>query len=139
MQPCVLSGVEFERWRDVVEDFLRENEETRLLLPRPPLVAPYQVVSQEEIQASMRDVFESPVVRPRQDPWSSFYHRFPGSGGFTKLSAVGFDETKQRAMVYVAHACEMLCGGGQNHLLEKKDGTWRRVESSELAACMWQR
>ena len=142
MQPCVRSGAEFERWREVVEDFLRENERTRLLLPRPPLVDPYQVVSQAEIQASLRKVFELPLRDPDgrgpRDPWSWFYERFPGSGGYTKLSAVGFDEAKQRAMVHVAHACGMLCGGGQNHLLEKKDGAWRRVESSELAACMWQ-
>jgi hypothetical protein len=141
MQPCVRSGPEFERWRDVVEDFLRENEKTRLLLPRPPLVEPYRIVSQAEIAASLRDL-EGPSPRTLGDgdprgPWSGFYARFPNSGGYAKLSAVGFDERKQRAMVYVAHLCGMLCGGGRNHLLEKKDGVWREVLGSELNACLW--
>jgi hypothetical protein len=35
--------------------------------------------------------------------WRPFYTRYPDSGGFMDVSAVGFDPTKARAMVYVAH------------------------------------
>jgi hypothetical protein len=141
MQPCVSSGAEFDRWRDVVEDFLFENEERRLLLPRPPLVEPYRIVPAAAIASSLHELEGPPDVTAGahswQGPWSGFYERFPRSGGYTKLSAVGFDSAKQRAMVYVAHYCGMLCGGGKNHLLEKQGGVWREVVSSEVAGCLW--
>ena len=132
MLPCVTSGREYEAWKPVVDSYLRENASPRLVLPTPPLVAPYMVVPTSEIQASFRTIEGDPFGR-----WAGFYERFPSSNGYTELSAVGFDAAKQRAMVYVAHHCGMLCGGGRNHLLEKVDGEWREVESSEIALCQW--
>ena len=132
MRPCVTSGSEYEEWKPVVDSYLRENATARLLLPKPPLLAPYVVVPQSEIQASFRAIEGDPLGK-----WAGFYERFPSSNGYTELSAVGFDDAKQRAMVYVAHYCGMLCGGGRNHLLRKVDGEWREVESSEIAGCQW--
>ena len=132
MRPCVTSGTEYEEWKPVVESYLRENAVRRVVLSRPPLVAPYLVVPMSEIEASFRA-----IEGDRLGPWAGFYQRFPSSNGYTELSAVGFDAAKQRAMVYVAHDCGMLCGGGRNHLLEKVDGEWREVASSEIAGCQW--
>ncbi|MEO7157279.1 MAG: hypothetical protein ABI039_06950, partial [Vicinamibacterales bacterium] len=39
------------------------------------------------------------------------------SGGFMVISAVGFNAARTRAMVYMAHSCGSLCGGGTHHLL----------------------
>jgi hypothetical protein len=132
MLPCVTSGAEYEQWKPVVESYLRENAARRVVSSRPPLVAPYIVVPVSEIEASFRTIEGDPLGR-----WAGFYERFPSSNGYTELSAVGFDAAKQRAMVYVGHHCGMLCGGGRNHLLEKVDGEWREVASSQIALCQW--
>jgi hypothetical protein len=132
MRPCVTSGTEYEEWKPVVESYLRENAVRRVVLSRPPLVAPYIVAPMFEIEASFRE-----IEGDRLGPWAGFYQRFPGSNGYAELSAVGFDAAKQRAMVYVAHHCGMLCGGGRNHLLEKVDGEWREVVSADIAGCQW--
>jgi hypothetical protein len=43
--------------------------------------------------------------------WDGFYQKYPDSGGYMFLSAVGFDAPKQRAMVYMAGSCGGLCRG----------------------------
>jgi hypothetical protein len=132
MWPCVTSGSDYEEWKPVIESYLRENAVPHVVLSRPPLVAPYRVVPTLFIRASFR-VIEG----DRLGEWAGFYERYPGSNGYAELSAVGFDDAKRRAMVYVAHHCGMLCAGGRNHLLEKVDGEWREVEGSEVVGCQW--
>ena len=59
------------------------------------------------------------------------------SGGYMVASAVGFDPVKRRAMVYMAHSCGALCGGGTHHLLEKVDGAWREAKIPGVSNCVW--
>jgi hypothetical protein len=40
------------------------------------------------------------------------------------VSAVGFNKDHTRALVYVAHYCGGLCGGGTYHLMAKRNGKW---------------
>jgi hypothetical protein len=42
-----------------------------------------------------------------------------------EVSAVGFNNGRTRALVYTGHHCGNLCGGGQYHLLVKKEGKWQ--------------
>jgi hypothetical protein len=68
--------------------------------------------------------------------WKNFYERYPESGGWTELSAVGFNAEKTVAVFYVGHHCGMLCGGGEFHVLEKKEGTWRPM-TWKGSSCSW--
>jgi hypothetical protein len=47
------------------------------------------------------------------------------SSGVLSVPAVGFDETKTRAIAYVEFVCGMLCGGGRYYLLKKQEAGWR--------------
>jgi hypothetical protein len=69
--------------------------------------------------------------------WKPFYEKWPGSGGFVRVSAFGFDATKTRALVYMDHNCGALCGGGAHHLLEKEDGVWTPAAPEGLLNCVW--
>jgi hypothetical protein len=60
--------------------------------------------------------------------WEDFYKRYPDSGGWIELSAVGFNADKTVAVVYIGHHCGGLCGGGMFHVLEKKEGKWIPLE-----------
>jgi hypothetical protein len=67
--------------------------------------------------------------------WDGFHKRDPGSRGYM-ASAVGFDPARRRAMVYMAHSCGSLCGGGMHHFLEKVDGTWQEVRLPGVNICL---
>lgn len=130
---CMPSGKPLETdWRPVVESFHSENGSARTIREGFPLGVPYVVVPSAEIKASFKDVPNDPMFG-----WSGFYKRYRDSGGFMTVSAVGFDREKRRAMVYMAHSCGGLCGGGTHHLLEKVDGVWREAKVPGISSCSW--
>jgi hypothetical protein len=127
---CMPSGKPLEaEWRPVVDDFRAENASVRMVRPGFALGRPYIVVPKADIEARLRE-------NPR-DPWPAFYMRYPDSGGFMVVSAVGFNASKDRAMVYMSHECNLLCGGGRYHLLEKVDGAWRAANLPTVWNCAW--
>jgi hypothetical protein len=127
---CMLNGKPLEEdWRPVVDSLRSENARPRRLRGGFSLGMPYLVVASSDMTASFRGV--------PNDPWAAFYKRYPDSGGVMIVSAVGFDVSRKRAMVYMAHSCGLLCGGGMHHLLEKADGAWREVKLPGVSYCSW--
>jgi hypothetical protein len=55
-----------------------------------------------------------------------------------EVSAVGFNNERTRALVYVGHHCGNLCGGGTYHLMVKMNGKWEpdREFRGEIS-CSW--
>lgn len=119
-------------WRPVLENYKAENEGVRHLLADRDLGIPYIVQPLEELNA-----FFTPPAGNFERGWSNFYRRYPDSGGYMEVSAVGFNTTKTRALVYVSHHCGGLCGGGSHHLLEKGDGGWQRANLKDVKMCIW--
>jgi hypothetical protein len=56
--------------------------------------------------------------------WTKFYDSFPDSGGYIQLSNVGFNKSRDQALVYLVHWCGTTCGTGHYVLLSKKDKVW---------------
>jgi hypothetical protein len=112
---CALKGKPLENeWRVVLDDFNRENARVRKIVPNfPPMALPYRIVNSAEIQSA----FEA-------NGWEGFHAMYPNAGGYYRVSAVGFNEAKTWAMVYVEYGCGYRCGNGQVYLLEKRDGQW---------------
>lgn len=130
---CMPSGKPLEtEWRPVLESFRVENAGVRTVRAGFTLGVPYVVVPTAEIQSAFRTDANDPMFG-----WTGFYKRYPDSGGFITVSAVGFDRLKQRAMVYMGHSCGSLCGGGMHHLLEKVDGVWREAKVPGIQQCVW--
>ena len=94
---------------------------------------PYVVVPSEDI----REIFRSPPDLT-QFAWKNFHERFPDSGGYMFVSAVGFDTAKERAIVQMGHSCGILCGGSEVHLLEKVAGSWREARIPGVMRCHWE-
>jgi hypothetical protein len=108
-------------WQSVIANWKLENTRYRTLLPQfPAMVVPYQLVSAANIPGF-------PV----------FYTRFPESGGYYAVSAVGFNESKTRAMVNVENYCGISCAAGRYHLLEKHDGQWVQAKM-RFSECLWE-
>ena len=113
-------------WRPVVEDFKAENSVPRAMLPGYDIGIPYDVISRERFRQIMD-----------QSGWPGFYQQFPQSGGFSSVSAVGFDAANERAMVYMGQSCGPLCARRQFYLLEKVNGSWRDAKLlPEIELCL---
>ena len=76
----------------------------------------YEIVNSDTIRTLFKD-----------GGWDSFYKRYPHSGGYVIMSAVGFNTEKTRAIVYTGSSCGALCGSWRFHLLEKIDARWKEV------------
>jgi hypothetical protein len=61
-----------------------------------------------------------------------FYQRFPGTSGYAQFSLPALTADRQRALVYVAHYCDGLCGSGVAVTLENSPSGWRVVERLTL-------
>jgi hypothetical protein len=130
---CMPSGETLDTdWRPVVESYKSANIGVHIVLGDQALHYAYVVLPAAEIQASFKDVANDPMVG-----WTGFYRRHPDSGGYMQVSAVGFDASKTRAMVYMAHRCGSLCGGGTHHFVEKVDGAWRAAKIPGVRHCSW--
>lgn len=60
----------------------------------------------------------------KHDGWKTFYAKYPNAGGIMAFSRVGFNEKRDRALVYSTIGCGWLCGTGHYHLLKKESGKW---------------
>jgi hypothetical protein len=126
---CIVSGGALDTdWKPVADDFKIQNARVRFIAPDRDLRRSYIVVPQKELLA---------YFTKQGDRWPAFYERHPDSGGIVELSAVGFNAARTRAMVYVAHSCGDLCGGGSYHLLEKVNGKWDEAAVPGVSTCMW--
>jgi hypothetical protein len=109
-----------------ISDYQKRNEKPWLLQPNFDIALPYQLVSADELKSAMA-----------QGSWQGFYKQYPESGGFISLSAVGFNADRTVAVVYMGHHCGGLCGGGEFHVLQKKDGKWVPLDWKGTR-CIWE-
>ena len=57
--------------------------------------------------------------------WKIFHEQHPGSKGIVTFSAVGFNATGDRALVFVTYSCGSLCASGIYFDMRKPaDGAW---------------
>jgi hypothetical protein len=105
-------------YKDAIADYMRVNSETWLLQRKFQVTAPYELVRVETILT---------FFRKNGGGWDGFYKRYPKSGGFVILSAVGFNKDKSKAIVYTGSSCGGLCGRWSFHLLEKVGGKWKET------------
>jgi hypothetical protein len=115
-EACLPGGDDFpESWKEVLTDYKKQNETTRILARGFVIDKPYNLIPKQEFD----DLFK------KDGPgWAGFYSRYPDSGGIIHLSAVGFNKERTKAMLYIGHSCGWLCGGGGYVFVHKKDGKW---------------
>ena len=113
-------------WKPTVDNFWAENARSHLLSEGFPLGIPYVAVASEEIRA----LFGNRLG------WDLFYQRFPDSGGYIVVSAVGFDAGKRRAMVQLSSSYGMLGAYRRFYFLTRTDSAWRETKIPGVSACI---
>ena len=114
-----------EKIGPAISDYVRSNAKPSLLQPRIKVGVPYRLIIADELTSAIQTA-----------GWEGFYQRYPDSGGWMELSAVGFNVNKTVAVVYMGHHCGPLCGGGGFQVLEKKDGKWVALDWKG-SSCAW--
>lgn len=104
------------RFREAIADYKRINSKPWLLQRKFQIEKPYEIVSSDDIGVAFGD-----------GGWKGFHKRWPNSGGYIVMSAVGFSKEKTQAIVYTVSGCGGSCGRWRFHLLEKIDGKWNEV------------
>ena len=56
--------------------------------------------------------------------WISYYRKFPDVRGFVMLSRIGFNTSRNQALIYVGSRCGPGCGDLHFLLLQKENGVW---------------
>lgn len=110
-----------------ISDFVKQNQQAYLLQNKFHVEKPYDLIPASEYKS---------IFRNGLGGWSTFYKKYPDSGGSIELSAVGFNADKTIAVVYMGHSCGGLCGGGGFHVMQKKEEKWVALDW-EGTRCHW--
>ena len=104
-------------WKDIVGpaivDFLEVNKSKWRLAEKFNSDIPYRLMGPNDFPAANNE-----------KAWADFYKKYPESGGFIDLSAVGFNPDKTIAIFSLSHWCGMLCGEGSYRTFRKVDDKW---------------
>jgi hypothetical protein len=103
---------------DIVASFLARNDTGYTLTSRMELGAPYVLLSRE---AEYRLFSEDGGIN---NGWQAFYAKYPDAQGIHELSRVGFNASRNQALVYVGFTSASLGGEGKYYLLKKADSKW---------------
>lgn len=120
--PCVTADAA-RRFKDAIADYNGVNRSQWLLQRRFQIDKPYEIVSSDTISLVFKEA-----------DWDTFYARYPKSGGYIVMSAVGFDKDRTLAVVYTGSSCGGLCGRWGLHLLRKLEGKWKVVPGVTCAS-----
>lgn len=107
-------------WEAVENSFKAENAHVRLLRRMLPIDIPYRLIPRAEIAAD-----DARLILKYPGTWQ----RRPESIEYAAVSAVGFDATKTKAIIYVHLRSE-----GGIFWIEKRLGKW---EHTPHGGCFW--
>jgi hypothetical protein len=65
---------------------------------------------------------------PQNNPdffWSQFYRLYPRSAGFAVFSGVGYNATRDVAILTTDFSCGTLCGNGYLIVIKRVGGAWK--------------
>ena len=110
IEPCLTAVSAEPEWSSVARNFTQENTTVRVLERRLPVGFAYRLVARADIA---EDDARLAVKYP------GTWHTRPESIEYAAVSAVGFDPTKTKALVYVRRR-----SSGNLYHKELKDGSW---------------
>jgi len=99
--------------QETLDNYLERNRQPSQLSPDMQIGSDYILLGADEFSA----------VMDQPNGWDAFYEKYSRSG-YVQLSRVGFNETLDQAIVYVASVPGPMMGAGNYYLMQKKNGQW---------------
>jgi len=106
---------------EVVEAWRKKNESISLLQRKFDFKYEYHMVTRTELDEYESDNF-----------FGEFYKRYPDSNGLISVSRIGYDKTKNTALIHVIHSYGTLGARYYFIVLQKNTGGWdivRRIST----------
>jgi hypothetical protein len=107
-----------------LEDFRKKNRSTMRLADGFSLKSKYALKDKPDVVTPPRSIPDGQQLDEKFVPRTFF-----------TVSAVGFDESKTRAVAYVGAYCGVMCAGGAYYLLMKGKDGWKEIPDSPK--CVW--
>ena len=105
-------------YRPMINDFEQRNASRLALQPKLKLSSMYMWVDPKQTREFLADPKVPSVL--------------------FEVSAVGYNQDRTRALVYVGHHCGRLCGSGMYYLLVQRAGRWELdSEYRGVPSCVW--
>lgn len=101
---------------ELLEDWRKENWSTSLLQRKFDLSYEYKLVSKAELEE-----YESVNF------FGEFYRRYPDSNGLISVSRIGFDKSKNTALIHLVHSYGILGARYDFIVLKRAEGVWNIV------------
>jgi hypothetical protein len=99
MKVACLTPEANKRFKEAIASYEDLQKKTWLFQRRFQIEKPYEIVNSDTI-----------LMLLREGGWDGFYERYPDSGGYVVMSAVGFNKAKTLAIVYMGTSCGVQCG-----------------------------
>ncbi len=64
--------------------------------------------------------------------WDDFYREYAGTAGLVEIAVPVINPQRDRAVVYVSHRCDGLCGEGLLFVMERRNGKWFLANREQL-------
>jgi hypothetical protein len=112
-----------ELTEEITANFKDRNKQAFGLDTLFNLKAPYVLISNQEIN----NIFQQPDL----SGWDLFYQQYPNSQGILTLSRVGFNSTRDKALVSIGNQRAWLAGAGYFVLMIKENGQWK-IQSKSM-------
>ncbi len=103
---------------EALEDYVARNRQSIALEKEFTLKIDYRIVPYADIEKLFRGI-------DLDDAWKTFYSKYPASGGYIRLSRVGFNKAKDQAIVSTGWMAGPLRGEGYHVLLTRQEGLWK--------------
>jgi hypothetical protein len=103
---------------------LKRRNGSAALLPEVLACKGAKLIRDQEIQRFFDQESNLANKVSLDEAWKKFYESFPGATGWTSVSLPGYSPDGEIAVVYMAHYCGTLCGGGSYVYLRRVKDKW---------------
>jgi hypothetical protein len=112
-------------WAEAAQHYLAENKSPRTLRRSFDMKGAYVLLPMQDWKGYFQ-----------KSDWAAFWKRYGEGSSYVRLSAVGFDGSRTKALLYSDSACGPKCAQGSYKLFTKFGGRWRStVVNADL--CDW--
>ena len=107
---------------DTLTDYAARNKQPLTFEKKFKLNTDYKIVPYADVEKLF------PQGMP-EEGWKLFYSKYPGANGYIRLSRVGFNKTRDQAIVNTAWMRGPLHGNGSYVLLGKNNHSWKVLKT----------
>lgn len=107
---------------DLLEDYRAKNASRYLIQDRFRIDSNYEIISSDEY----REIFNSSYS------WLKFEEKYPDIKSIIKLSRVGLNTKKDKAILFIGSFCGNLCSSTWFIYFEKKDNIWELAHEQQI-------